>query len=131
MRPDRQEGDRWRQMQEVVLAVNGIAGDLNIPILLLSQLNREAAADKTHPPSLAHLRDTGTAEENCANVLFLWQEPPKKPKEGKQGEQPSPPPTEPTQPEEVKLVIAKQRNGWAGGHISLLFYKQWTRFESK
>jgi replicative DNA helicase len=73
MRGDRRERERWREMQEAILALKGIAGELGIPLLLLSQLNRET--NENEPPSLSNLRDTGAAEEHASNVLFVWQKP--------------------------------------------------------
>lgn len=47
-----------------------LAVELNIPILMLSQLNREID-DKTQP-ELRHLRDSGELEQNANKILFLW-----------------------------------------------------------
>jgi replicative DNA helicase len=105
MRGDRHEKEHWREMQEVILSLKQIAGELGTPILLLAQLNREV--DDKHCPSLAHLRDTGAAEEHANNVLFLWQ----------------PETVIGTDWHEVELLIAKQRNGPANLKIGMKFNK--------
>ena len=115
MRGNRRERDRWREMQEVILTLKEIAGELNIPLVLLSQLNREGADDKE--PSLRNLRDTGSAEEHASNVLFLWQ--------------PNPPARDAAPDwEPVEIIIGKQRNGPAGKPIKMEFRKAWGGFRN-
>ena len=119
MRGDRHERERWREMQEVVLALKALAGELGVPILLLSQLNRDT--DESAPPSLSNLRDTGAAEEHASNVLFLWQRPPKA----------DAVPMNYGDWEDIELIIAKQRNGPAGLRVPMRFKKTWGTFEAK
>jgi len=123
MRGDRREKDRWREMGEVLLALQEISGDLGIPILLLWQLNREV--DDRQPPSLAHLRDTGSGEEHASNVLFIWQPPPKQPGDGNGSVTVAP---ELQHEPKVDIIIAKQRNGPAGVHVSMRFFKRYGEF---
>jgi replicative DNA helicase len=118
MRGDRHERERWREMQEAILALKGIAGELGIPLLVLSQLNRET--NENEPPSLSNLRDTGAAEEHASNVLFVWQRPSAKD---------APPVYD--QWEDIDLIIAKQRNGPAGLRIPMQFMKRWGAFSAK
>ena len=115
MRGDRRERDRWREMQEAVLALKELAGELGIPILLLSQLNRETNEDM--PPSLSNLRDTGAVEEHASNVLFLWQRPPKADAPMTYGDW-----------EDIEVIIGKQRNGPAGLRVPMQFKKTWGSF---
>jgi replicative DNA helicase len=91
MRGDHHERERWRVLQEAVFALKAIAGELGIPMLLLSQLNRETNEN---------LRDTRAAEQHASNILFLWQKP--------TGSDNSPPYGD---PEDTELIIGKQRNG--------------------
>lgn len=107
MRGNRREKERWREMQEAILELKQLAGELGVPMLLLSQLNREV--DEKHCPSLVHLRDTGATEEHASNVLFLWQ-----PEQG---------PILGTDEHQVELLIAKARNGPAGLRIPMRFNK--------
>lgn len=116
MRGDRREKERWREMQEAILALKGLAGELGIPLLVLSQLNRETS--ESEPPSLSNLRDTGATEEHASNVLFIWQEP-----RGKDAAGPGY-----DDWESVKVIIEKQRNGPAGLHVPMEFKKQWGAF---
>lgn len=74
--------------------------DLNIPIVVLSQLNREGAKE----PTLATLRESGNIEQDFDNVIFLHDK--NKDKEEEE--------TEETNFRKLKLIIAKQRNGKTG-----------------
>jgi replicative DNA helicase len=94
VRGDQPERQRWLEMREVVLALKEIAGELDISMLALSQLNRETKDDEE--PTLNMLRDTGASEEHADNVLLLWQRSPK---------------IELDSWNRVALKIAKQRNG--------------------
>jgi replicative DNA helicase len=75
--------------------------DLNIPIVVLSQLNREGAKE----PTLATLRESGNIEQDFDNVIFLHDK--NKDKEDEETE-------EATNFKKLKLIIAKQRNGRTG-----------------
>jgi replicative DNA helicase len=118
MRGDHRERERWREMQEAILALKEIAGELGIPLLVLSQLNRET--NESEPPSLSNLRDTGAAEEHASNVLFIWQKP-------------LPKDSAPAYDEwdDLDVIIAKQRNGPAGLRIPMQFRKNWGAFAAK
>ena len=115
MRGDRREKERWREMQEAVLALKQIAGELAVPILLLSQLNRET--DERQPPSLSNLRDTGATEEHASNVLLLWQQPRSADDLAPYGDE-----------EEIQVILAKQRNGPAGVRVPMRFEKRYGAF---
>lgn len=115
MRPDQRGRERWIDAREIVVALKHLAGELEIPLLLLSQLNRDAK--DSEPPTLAQLRDTGAAEEHADVVFLLW----------------SPPATAgivATSSETVEILLAKQRNGVAFRKAALLFEKAWGRFQS-
>lgn len=91
-----------------------LAGELKVPVLALSQLNRSSTKEDRRP-TLADLRESGAVEQH-ANVVFLLYRPPVK--EGVIVEMP---PTE--------LLIAKQRNGPQGIAIDLLFKGPSMRFD--
>lgn len=114
MRGDRHERDRWREMQEAIIALKNLAGELRVPILLLSQLNREVKENER--PTLAHLRDTGAIEEHASNVLLIYQKANPEQCDGW---------------ETVEVIIAKQRNGPAGARIELEFAKRWGAWRAK
>ena len=60
-------------MSEISRALKGIARELNIPVIALSQLSR--AVEQTRPaiPRLAHLRESGSIEQDADIVMFLYR----------------------------------------------------------
>lgn len=66
---------RYEELSEVTREVKAVAKELNIPIIMLCQLNRsvetESKTDKR--PQLHHLRDTGTVEEAADTVMLLYR----------------------------------------------------------
>ena len=115
MRANREERQRWLEMREVVLGLKEIAGELNIPILVLWQLNREVG--DAEEPSLANLRDTGASEEHATDVLMAWQ--------------PGSDDTHPDVWQDLKLKIAKQRNGPRDVTIDMEFRPSTGQFRCK
>ena len=74
--------------------LQGLAKELNVPILALAQLNR--AVDATNKiPLLSDLQDSGTLEQEATTVMFLYQDA-------------TTPATEPVDPSEVNLIMQKQ-----------------------
>lgn len=82
----------YERTTELSAEMKSLAQELNIPILLLSQLNREAGKTD-EPPRLEHLRDSGAIEQDANNVLFIHR---------KRGNP------------DTEIVIAKQRQGPVG-----------------
>jgi len=111
------------RQQEVAMISNGVkalAKELNVPVIVLSQLNRELEKDKSRKPRLSDLRESGAIEQDADLIALLY-----KPDEGSDDED---------KPQDleaipVNLLIAKQRNG-PTGDVHLTFFKGYTRFES-
>jgi replicative DNA helicase len=101
--------------------VKSLAKELRVPVVVLSQLNRELEKDKNRKPRLSDLRESGAIEQDADLVALLY-----KPSNGDDdegggaAEQDALP---------VNLLIAKQRNG-PTGDVNLTFLKSYTRFES-
>ena len=92
-----------------------------MPVLVLSQLNRELERDKSRKPRLSDLRESGAIEQDADLVGLLY-----KPSSGDDDEDAG---AEDAEGIKVNLLIAKQRNG-PTGDINLTFLKTYTRFES-
>jgi replicative DNA helicase len=105
---------RYEQISEISRSLKSLARELNIPVVVLCQLSREAAKDR---PSLANLRDSGAIEQDADVVLFLHRDK-------KQLESHADSDTIPT-----SLIIAKQRNGPVGT-IDLSYSRKFTRYAS-
>lgn len=102
--PDDPRAQRRDQVGEIVKGLRSIAQRLDVPVLLLHQLNREGAGEK---PQLTHLRESGCVEEDADIVAFIH-------------------PVESTPPQAL-VIVAKSRQG-AKGEVSLLWHAPATRF---
>ena len=102
---------RHEQIAEISRSLKSLARELNIPVVALSQLTRDAEGKK---PGLADIRESGSLEQDADVVMFLHRE-----REDTSGDAAKPIPTE--------LILAKQRNGPIGT-VSLLFLSQYTTF---
>lgn len=98
--------------------LQGLAKELDVPILALSQLSREVEKRDDKRPILSDLRDSGSLEQDASTVMFLYREDYYKPDK-------FPPNNDPSQTE---LIIAKNRFGPVG-KLHFVFFKAKSRFE--
>ncbi|NJN64450.1 MAG: replicative DNA helicase [Acidobacteria bacterium] len=123
MRLERRTDSRQQEISEISRSLKGIAKELKVPVLALSQLSR--APDQRqgdHRPQLSDLRESGAIEQDADVVMFIFREEVyekdkdkvlEKELEGK-----------------AEVIVAKQRNG-PTGFVPLYFVKQFTRFENQ
>jgi replicative DNA helicase len=117
----RSQENRQQEIADISSGIKALAKELNVPVIVLSQLNRELEKDKSRKPRLSDLRESGSIEQDADLVGLLY-----KPNAGDEEDG--------TAPDEndgiaVNLLIAKQRNG-PTGDVNLTFLKPYTRFES-
>lgn len=109
-------GDRGQSRQEVVSQISRrakmLAKELSIPVVLLSQLNRECESRPDKRPIMSDLRESGAIEQDADVVLLLHRPDYYDPNE---------------KPGLAELIVAKQRNG-ATGKVDLTFLKSQARF---
>lgn len=66
--------NRVQQISDFTMRMKALAKELDIPVLLLSQLNRGGERADNKVPQLAHLRDSGSIEQDADSILFLYRE---------------------------------------------------------
>ncbi len=115
----RRAENRQQEIADISSGIKSLAKELDVPIVVLSQLNRELEKDKDRKPRLSDLRESGAIEQDADVVCLLYKR--SRDDEDGAGEEADAMP--------VNLLIAKQRNG-PTGDIHLTFLKQYTRFES-
>jgi replicative DNA helicase len=109
---------RQQEVSTISRSLKGLAKELNVPIIALSQLSRAPEGRGDHKPQLSDLRESGAIEQDADVVLFIYRA------EVYDKEQ--------TKPEEqgiAEIIVGKQRNGPIGT-VKLSFLNQYTRFEN-
>lgn len=114
--------NRQQEIAQISNGIKALAKELNVPVIVLSQLNRSMEKEERRP-RLSDLRESGSIEQDADLVALLYKEQPKK-EDGDEGGEGQLLDVQP-----VKLIIAKQRNG-PTGDVDLTFFKGFTRFES-
>ena len=105
---------RQQEVSQISRELKGLAKELNVPIVALSQLSRAPEARNPPRPMMSDLRESGSIEQDADVVAFIYREDYYKPTEENAGI--------------AELLISKQRNG-PTGTVKLAFLKEFTRFE--
>jgi replicative DNA helicase len=108
-------GNRQEEVSSISRALKGLAKELQIPVLVLSQLTRAPERDE-RGPQLSDLRESGAIEQDADVVMFIYR-----PDFFKAG-------ATPEEREATELRIAKQRNG-PTDTVKFVFRSRLTRFE--
>jgi replicative DNA helicase len=108
----------YEQISEISRSLKSLARELDIPIVVLSQLTREAEKDR---PNLANIRASGAIEQDADLVIFLNR---KREADKKNGVE-----VNSSDPIEAELILAKNRNG-PTGKVNLLFLPKFAKFTS-
>jgi replicative DNA helicase len=112
--PGRAE-NRQQEIAAVSRSLKGMAKELSVPVVALSQLSRAPEARTEKRPQLSDLRESGALEQDADVVMFIFREEEYKPTEENRGV--------------AEIIIGKQRNG-PTGMLKLAFIKEYTRFEN-
>ncbi len=117
----RRAENRQQEIADISSGIKSLAKELNVPVIVLSQLNRELEREKNRKPRLSDLRESGAIEQDADVVGLLYKPSSGDDEEGGNAAEEDAVP--------VNLLIAKQRNG-PTGDVNLTFLKSYTRFES-
>jgi replicative DNA helicase len=109
------ESNRVQEISEISRGLKGIARELNVPVLALSQLSRSVESRNPQIPQLADLRDSGTIEQDSDVVMFIYREEYYNPDTDRK--------------KLADILIKKHRNGPVGG-VELYFDNEKQRFSS-
>ena len=114
-RQNSHDPNRVQEISEISRGLKGLARELNVPVLALSQLSRAVEQRPGHIPQLADLRESGSIEQDADVVMFLYREDYYDPETERKNI--------------ADLFIKKHRNGPVG-KIELYFIPEQTRFRS-
>ena len=107
------DGNRVQEISEISRGLKGVARELNVPILALSQLSRSVESRHPQIPQLADLRESGSIEQDADVVAFIYREEYYNPD---------------TERKKITdIFIKKHRNGPTGG-VELYFDNEKQRF---
>jgi replicative DNA helicase len=109
----RRTENRVQEISEISRGLKGLARELNIPVVALSQLSRAVETRSDHRPMLSDLRESGSIEQDADIVMFIYREEKYDETTDKKGI--------------AEIVVSKHRNGPVGS-INLRFFEQTARF---
>ena len=107
--------NRQQEISSISRSLKGLAKELSVPVVALSQLSRAPETRTEKRPQLSDLRESGALEQDSDIVIFIFREEEYKATDENRGI--------------AELIIGKQRNG-PTGTVRLAFIKEFTRFEN-
>ncbi len=116
MRGSDGKDNREQEISEISRSLKALAKELSVPVVALSQLNRQVENRNPPKPRLADLRESGAIEQDADVIAFIYREEVYVEDTDKRGL--------------AEIIVAKQRNGPIGS-VELTFLHEFTRFENR
>src|SRR6059058_6136970 len=116
MRSTEGKDSREQEISEISRSLKALAKELNVPVIALSQLNRQVESRNPPKPRLADLRESGAIEQDADVIAFIYREEVYVEDTDKKGL--------------AEIIVAKQRNGPVDS-VELTFLAEFTRFENR
>jgi replicative DNA helicase len=113
MQSDRRTENRVQEISFLSRALKGLARELNIPLVVASQLSRAVEQRNDKRPLLSDLRESGSIEQDADIVMFIYRDDYYTP--------------ETEHPNIAEIIISKHRNG-PTGMVPLFFKKELAQF---